>query len=75
MVSTPLLTKCPGKLLNGATGGRVGGRRRVHAPPRPSLPPLTEMPFLLKLQDLRPRLYDLPGSNVPRGRVETTPRS
>jgi hypothetical protein len=33
------------------------------------------MPFLLKLQDLRPTLYDRPGSEVPWGWVETALRS
>lgn len=47
----------------------------MHAPPRPVLPRLTETPFLLKLEDLRPQLYDLPGSDVPWGRVETSLRS
>jgi hypothetical protein len=74
-VKTPPLSKCRGKLLNGATGGRVGGRRRVYAPYRPALPRMTETPFLLKLEDLIPQFYGLQGSNVPRRRVETSLRN
>jgi hypothetical protein len=37
-VNAPALAKCRGKLLNGATGGRVGGvaSRACSAPPRPA---------------------------------------